>query len=143
MPQDELFRLYQTHDLLLFPSLHDSGGFVALEALAHGMPIVCLDLGGPGDLETSDCGIVVEIAGPFFRDVLTTIMRLAGPEMAEDVLVGRANILIASPRRITAYHIDSDVNYLLQVAGDKSFAVFDHTDRTLITEGAGALLQRG
>ncbi len=60
VPQDELFRLYQTHDLLLFPSLHDSGGFVALEALAHGMPVVCLDLGGPGDLVTSECGIVVE-----------------------------------------------------------------------------------
>jgi hypothetical protein len=74
------------------------------------------------------------IAGPFFREVLTTIMRLAGPEMARDVLVGRANILIASPHRITAYHIDSDVNYLLQVAGDKSFAVFDQTDRTLITD---------
>jgi hypothetical protein len=74
------------------------------------------------------------IAGPFFCDLLATIVRLVGPRMAEDVLVGRANILIASPRRITAYHIDSDVNYLLQVAGDKSFAVFDQTDRTLITE---------
>jgi hypothetical protein len=74
------------------------------------------------------------IAGPFFRDLLTTIVRLVGPEMAEDVLVGRANILIASPHRVTAYHIDSDVNYLLQAAGDKSFAVFDQTDRTLITE---------
>jgi hypothetical protein len=74
------------------------------------------------------------IAGPFFRDLLTTIMRLAGPEMSDDVLVGRANILIASPHRITAYHIDSDVNYLLQVAGDKSFAVFDQTDRSLVTD---------
>ena len=74
------------------------------------------------------------IAGPLFRDVLKTIMQLTGPEMAEDVLVGRANILIASPHRITAYHIDSDVNYLLQVAGDKSFAVFDQSDRTLITD---------
>ena len=63
VPQDELFRLYETHDLLLFPSLHDSGGFVALEALAHGMPVVCLDLGGPGDLVTSGCGIVVATAG--------------------------------------------------------------------------------
>jgi len=62
-PQDELFRLYETHDLLLFPTLHDSGGFVALEALARGMPVVCLDLGGPGDLVTSECGIVVETAG--------------------------------------------------------------------------------
>ena len=53
------------------------------------------------------------------------IMRLAGPAMAEDVLVGRATILIASPHRITAYHIDQDLNYLLQIAGDKSFSVFD------------------
>jgi hypothetical protein len=74
------------------------------------------------------------IAGPFFREVLKNIIRLVGPKMAEDVLVGRANILIASPHRITAFHIDSDVNYLLQVAGDKSFAVYDQTDRTLVTD---------
>jgi hypothetical protein len=74
------------------------------------------------------------IAGPFFRDLLTTIVGLAGPRMAEDVLVGRANALIASPNRITNYHIDSDVNYLLQIGGDKSFTVFDQTDRTLITD---------
>ena len=42
------------------------------------------------------------IAGGFFRDVLAMLMRLVGPEMADDVLVGRATILIASPRRITA-----------------------------------------
>jgi hypothetical protein len=74
------------------------------------------------------------IAGPFFREVLTTIMRVVGPEMANDVQVGRATILIASPRRITTYHIDSDVNYLLQIAGDKSFAVYDQTDRALVTD---------
>ena len=74
------------------------------------------------------------IAGPFFREVLATLMRLAGQEMAEDVLVGRATILIASPHRITAYHIDQDLNYLLQIAGDKSFSVFDQTDRALITD---------
>jgi hypothetical protein len=79
-------------------------------------------------------GVHDPIVGPLFRELLTTIIRLAGPKMAEDVVVGRANILIASPRRITNYHIDSDVNYLLQVAGDKSFAVFDQTDRTLITD---------
>jgi hypothetical protein len=74
------------------------------------------------------------IAGPFFHDVLATIMQLAGLRMAEDVLVGRATILIASPHRITAYHIDRDLNYLLQIAGDKSFSVFDQNDRMLITD---------
>jgi hypothetical protein len=79
-------------------------------------------------------GVHDPISGPFLRELLATIMRIAGPRMAEDVLVGRANILIASPHRITNYHIDSDVNYLLQVAGDKAFAVYDQTDRTLITD---------
>jgi hypothetical protein len=79
-------------------------------------------------------GVHDPIIGSFFRDLLATIINLVGPQMAEDVLVGRVNILIASPRRITNYHIDSDVNYLLQVAGDKSFAVFDQTDRTLVPD---------
>jgi hypothetical protein len=79
-------------------------------------------------------GVHDPIVGPLFRELLTTIMRLAGERMLEDVLVGRVNILIASPYRITNYHIDSDVNYLLQVAGDKTVAVFDQTDRTLITD---------
>jgi len=74
------------------------------------------------------------IVGPLFREVLSAIIRLARPERLEDVLVGRTTILIASPHRTTAYHIDSDVNYLFQVAGDKFFAVLDQTDRTLVTD---------
>jgi hypothetical protein len=74
------------------------------------------------------------IVGSLFRDILSAIIRLARPERLEDVLVGRTTILIASPHRTTAYHIDSDVNYLFQVAGDKFFAVFDQTDRTLVTD---------
>lgn len=74
------------------------------------------------------------VVGPFFQDVLATLIQLSGPRMARDVLVGRATILIASPRRITTYHIDQDLNYLLQIEGDKSFAVFDQNDRTLTTD---------
>jgi glycosyltransferase involved in cell wall biosynthesis len=34
-------------DVLIFPSLHDEGGFAVAEALAAGLPVVCLDRGGP------------------------------------------------------------------------------------------------
>jgi hypothetical protein len=74
------------------------------------------------------------IVGSLFRDILATIIKLARPERVGDIIVGRTTILIASPHRTTAYHIDSDVNYLFQVAGDKFFAVFDQTDRTLVTD---------
>jgi glycosyltransferase involved in cell wall biosynthesis len=60
LPQNKLFELYNSHDLLLFPSLHDSSGGVVLEALCHGMPVVCLDLGGPKDIVTASSGIIVK-----------------------------------------------------------------------------------
>jgi glycosyltransferase involved in cell wall biosynthesis len=63
IPQEKLFALYNSHDLLLFPSTHDSGGFVVLEALSHGLPVVCLDLGGPKEIVTPTSGVVVSTTG--------------------------------------------------------------------------------
>ncbi len=54
--------MYELHDLLLFPSLHDSGANVVLEALSRGLPVVCLDIGGPAAHVTPDCGIVLPTA---------------------------------------------------------------------------------
>jgi glycosyltransferase involved in cell wall biosynthesis len=34
-------------DVMLFPSMHDSGGWASVEAMAAGRPVICLDLGGP------------------------------------------------------------------------------------------------
>lgn len=59
MPQDELFRRYPDFDVLLFPSLHDSGGNVVIEALSFGVPVVCLDLGGPRCFVNDSCGVIV------------------------------------------------------------------------------------
>lgn len=71
--------------------------------------------------------------GPVVRDIMQTIISLAGQQMREDVIVGRGTVLIASPQRVTSYHIDADVNFLFQIHGDKLFRVYDHSDRTLLT----------
>ena len=63
VPQLQLFALYENHDLFVFPSLHDSSGNVVLEALAHGLPVICLDLGGPKQIVTAGSGIVVSTVG--------------------------------------------------------------------------------
>ncbi|AST06082.1 hypothetical protein AF2641_03900 [Anoxybacillus flavithermus] len=60
--QEQLHSLYKEHDLFLFPSLRDSGGMVVLEALSYGLPIVCLDLGGPGMIVNEECGKVISTA---------------------------------------------------------------------------------
>ena len=59
MPRKELLHKYSEFDLFLFPSLHDSGGMAVLEALTVGLPVVCLDLGGPGMFVDHTCGVVI------------------------------------------------------------------------------------
>jgi glycosyltransferase involved in cell wall biosynthesis len=57
--REDLIRLYPKFDLFLFPSLHDSGGMAVLEAMSLGLPVLCLDLGGPGISVDSTCGFVI------------------------------------------------------------------------------------
>jgi glycosyltransferase involved in cell wall biosynthesis len=89
VPQNILFKLYGSHDLLLFPSLHDSGGFVVLEALSHGLPVMCLDLGGPKDMVTPDSGVIIQNNGQNTAQVAA--------KMAMEI-----SRLLASPETLTA-----------------------------------------
>lgn len=41
MLQNELFELYKQMDIFVFPSLGDGFGFVVLEALSFGLPVIC------------------------------------------------------------------------------------------------------
>lgn len=59
IPREELMALYGQSDLFVFPSLHDSSGNVVLESLSRGLPVICLDLGGPKYYVTPECGVVV------------------------------------------------------------------------------------
>lgn len=54
--------LYAEHDVLLFSAMHDTGGMVVLEAMHHGLPVVCLKIGGPAALVDASCGYAVDPA---------------------------------------------------------------------------------
>lgn len=79
LPRVEALAKYLDCDVLLFPSFHDSGGWVCLEAMAAGRPVVCLDLGGPGLQVTPDTGIKVSAVTPeqVVADLSTALERLA------------------------------------------------------------------
>jgi glycosyltransferase involved in cell wall biosynthesis len=62
VPRQQLIGSLLSYTALVFPSLHDSGGLVVLEALSKGLPVVCLDLGGPGIMVNGSCGVVVPTA---------------------------------------------------------------------------------
>jgi glycosyltransferase involved in cell wall biosynthesis len=90
-------------DVLLHPSLHDSGGYACVEAMACGKPIICLDLGGPATLVDSECGIKVKAGDPeqTLRDLAGALRLLA----QDSVLRAR---LGTGARRVVAARCDWD-----------------------------------
>ena len=74
-PHEEIWREYRESAALVFPSLHDSGGMVVLEALAAGLPVICLDRGGPGSIVNASCGVVVETGAQEEQAVVEAVAR--------------------------------------------------------------------
>lgn len=64
IPRDALLSEMSSHDVFLFPSLRDGGGTVVVEAMASGVPVVCLDTGGPGTHITEECGVKIAPSSP-------------------------------------------------------------------------------
>jgi glycosyltransferase involved in cell wall biosynthesis len=73
MPHNKVIQMFRESDIMLFPSLHDSGGFVVLEALSEGLPVVCLGIGGPGIIVDSSCGININVQGKSRKEVETEL----------------------------------------------------------------------
>jgi len=59
IPREKLLAYYDESDIFLFPSF-EGGGMVVLEAMARGIPVVCFDFGGPGEMVSEECGIKIK-----------------------------------------------------------------------------------
>jgi glycosyltransferase involved in cell wall biosynthesis len=64
LPRDEALRKLSECHALIHPSLHESGGWVCLEAMALRRPVVSLDLGGPAALVTEETGFKIPAIKP-------------------------------------------------------------------------------
>jgi hypothetical protein len=71
------------------------------------------------------------IFGALLQEILQRIWSFTSPSAQADIVLGESLIFLNSPRRKTAYHMDLESNFLLQIAGVKHVRVFDCTDRTL------------
>ena len=76
--EDALGKFASCH-VLIHPSLHDSGGWVCLEAMAMGKPVICLDLGGPATQVTNSEGFKIPALNPeqVVHDLAEAMQRLA------------------------------------------------------------------
>jgi glycosyltransferase involved in cell wall biosynthesis len=96
LPRAELLESIANCDVLLHPSLHDSGGWVTMEAMAAGRPVICLDLGGPALQVTAATGIKIPATSPeqVIRDIVAALERMATDASGRASLgqAGRARI---------------------------------------------------
>ena len=92
MPREELLRTYNKFDLFVFPSLHDSGGTAVLEAMSSGLPVLCLDLGGPAMLVTNECGRVIQTAEVTEEQVVASIANYITEALIEPALLKACSI---------------------------------------------------
>jgi len=94
-PREEVLRLMRDEaHVLLFPSLHDEGSWVVAEAVACGLPVVCLDRGGPAVLAGG--GVAATTPG-------ATVQRLAAAVLSAEArpLVAPRTDLASSRSRLT------------------------------------------
>jgi glycosyltransferase involved in cell wall biosynthesis len=73
LPRQMLIDSLHQYTAFVFLSFRDSGGMVILEALSEGLPVICLDLGGPGVIVNDSCGIVVSTADADEAHIVTGI----------------------------------------------------------------------
>ncbi len=108
VPHKRVLALFRDHDVFLFPSLHDSGGIAVLEAMYLGLPVVCLDLGGPA-VSVGDAGIKVPCrnARQVVEGLADAVRRLLSDVALRKTLVARARA-----RVIEVYDWDSKAQYI-------------------------------
>jgi glycosyltransferase involved in cell wall biosynthesis len=91
LPREQVLRILTMGDILVHPSLHDSGGWACLEAMAAGCPVVCFDVGGPAVQVTDESGIKVPvtISEPAFDQLAQALVQL-GENQRLRMLMGEA-----------------------------------------------------
>ncbi len=111
----ELARIYVRHDVLLFPSLHDSGGSVVLEAMAHGLPVVCLDLGGPAVTVDGTCGRAIQTKGKTKAQVERDLTEALAELHEDPALLERLSL--GAQRRVRAFSWSNQVESIYSGLG--------------------------
>jgi len=97
---DTVRRYYDEADALAFPSLRDSGGSALLEAMTRGLPVICLDWGGPAEMVDSHSGIRLPVNDP---DETVACFASAIRRLKEDPEWGHQLAAAARERALTLY----------------------------------------
>lgn len=62
--REDVLAAFSMADVFVYASLLECAGYVVLEALSQGTPVICLNLPGPGEIVDDSCGIKVPCEDP-------------------------------------------------------------------------------
>jgi glycosyltransferase involved in cell wall biosynthesis len=115
LAQSEVLTLLSQADGLIHPSLHDSGGFVCLEAMAVGCPVICLDLGGPAVQVTAATGFKIAAQNPeqAIQAITQAMQQLTDPTLRTRLGAAGAQHVIT---HFSAQRRAADLAQLYQIA---------------------------
>jgi glycosyltransferase involved in cell wall biosynthesis len=79
MPRGELLKALAEVDVLVHPSLHEQFGYVVVEAMAAGRPVICLNVAGPGKIVSNRGGVAIPATDPgqVVSDLSRHMLRMA------------------------------------------------------------------
>jgi glycosyltransferase involved in cell wall biosynthesis len=101
-PQSELPTVYRGHHALLYPSLHDSSGNVVLESMAQGLPVICLDVGGPAAVAGTEAAMIIHTSAREEADVIKALARAVAELMESPALhAAKSNAALERARSMT------------------------------------------
>ena len=64
LPREEVLAVVERSDIFLFPSLREGGSWSLMEAMAIGLPVICLDWAGMAIITDDNCAIRIPVSNP-------------------------------------------------------------------------------
>ena len=64
LPREEVLAVVERSDIFLFPSLREGGRWSLMEAMAIGLPVICLDWAGMAIITDDNCAIRIPVSNP-------------------------------------------------------------------------------
>ena len=78
MPRQNVLHLVEQSDIFLFPSLREGGSWSLMEAMAIGLPVICLDWAGMTITTDDTCAVRLPVTNPeqMPKDMAAAIIKL-------------------------------------------------------------------
>lgn len=91
-------------------------------------------------IQTTNAWIILRRANldcayaPLLERCMSDVLEAGGAALARRAREREAIVIITSPNRVTAYHMDRECGFLLQIRGSKEIDLYDQNDREVLPE---------